>query len=218
MSQATTPDSALQQLKWRYATKQFDPSKTIADDVWHVLEQSMVLAPSSFGLQPWKFIVVRNPEVRQELLANSWKQAQVVDASHYVVFAIKKNITEADVDRYINHQAATHGVEAESLAGFGGMIKGFLKSFPTPDDIDHWSKRQLYIALGEFMTTAAMLGVDTCALEGISPAKYDEILGLSAQGYGAVVGCAVGYRKDDDKYATKPKVRYATSDVVQYVD
>lgn len=86
----STPDSVLQQLKWRYATKKFDPSKKIPDDIWHALEQSMVLAPSSFGLQPWKFFVIRNPEIRSQLVAHSWGQTQVVDASHLVVFAIKK--------------------------------------------------------------------------------------------------------------------------------
>jgi nitroreductase len=217
MSQATNPEAALQQLKWRYATKQFDPTKKISDEAWEVLEQSMVLAPSSFGLQPWKFFVVENPEIRQKLLEHSWKQAQVVDASHLVVFAVKRNLGPADVDRFIDRTAAVQGIPAESLAGFSGMMKGFLKNFPTAQDIDNWSIRQVYIALGQFMTTAAMLGVDTCPLEGFVPPKYDEILGLAEQGYGAVVVCPVGYRVDGDKYADKPKVRYETAEVVQYI-
>jgi nitroreductase len=217
MSQATSPEAALQQLKWRYATKQFDPSRKIPDDVWEVLEQSMVLAPSSFGLQPWKFFVVESPDLRQQLLEASWKQAQVVDASHLVVFAVKKNINGADVDRFINRTAAVQGTAPENLAGFGNMIKGFLKNFPTEQDIDNWSLRQVYIALGQFMTTAAMMGVDTCPLEGFIPTKYDEVLGLTAKGYASAVVCPVGYRIAGDKYADKPKVRYETAELVEYI-
>lgn len=217
MSQAATPESALQQLQWRYATKVFDSSKKIPDDAWKVLEQSLVLSPSSFGLQPWKFFVVNSPEMRQALLAHSWKQAQVIDASHLVVFAIKKDLNAADVDRYINRMAAVQGVPVENLSGFGGMIKGFMANPPYPLDMDGWSTRQVYIALGQFMTTAAMMGIDTSPLEGFIPSKYDEVLDLAKQGYASVVVCGAGYRSPEDKYGEKPKVRYPTEEVVTYI-
>jgi nitroreductase len=209
-----SPETAIQQLYWRYAVKKFDASKIIPDELWKVLEQSLVLAPSSFGLQPWKFFVVKNPEVRSQLLEHSWKQSQVVDASHLVVLAIKKDMNDADVDRYIARQAEVHGTPAESLAGYAGMIKGFMKHNPNLND---WAARQVYIALGQYMTTAAMLGIDTCPIEGFMAPKYDEILGLTALGYSAVVVCPAGYRSADDKYAEKPKVRFVTEDVVAYI-
>ena len=87
-----TPEQVLEQLNWRYATKKFDPTKKIPDSIWKALEQSLVLSSSSFGLQPWKFFVVRNPEVRSQLLEHSWGQKQVVEASHLVVLAIKKDV------------------------------------------------------------------------------------------------------------------------------
>jgi nitroreductase len=215
MSNSTlSASAALDQLKWRYATKKFDTTRTISDEDWTTLEQSLVLAPSSFGLQPWKFFVVKNPEIRSKLLEHSWKQPQIVDASHLVVFAIKKGISDADVDRYIARTSEVQGTPVDVLAGFAGMIKGFMKSMP---DMDSWSAKQLYIALGQFMTTAAMMGVDTCALEGISPAKYDEILGLEEQGYASLVVCVAGYRAEDDKSAGRAKVRYETEDVVEYI-
>jgi nitroreductase len=214
----STPNCVLQQLQWRYATKKFDPTKKIPADVWKVLEQSMVLAPSSFGLQPWKFIVVNNPDVRKSLLEFSWKQSQVVDASHLVVFAIKKDVNAADVDRHIARTSEVQGTPIENLQGLSGVIKGFLEKPPYPLDKNEWSARQLYIALGEFMTTAAILGIDTCPMEGISPSKYDEVLGLSQKGYATVCACPVGYRADDDKSAARPKVRFATEDVIEYVD
>jgi nitroreductase len=211
-----SPQMVLQQLKWRYATKQFDPSKQIPDEIWQALEQSLVLAPSSFGMQPWKFFVVRNPDLRQQLLAHSWKQTQVVDAAVLVVLAIKKDVNDSDVDRYMQRTATVQDTPLESLEGFSKVIKGFLSN-PSMDR-DGWATRQVYIALGQLMTTAAMLGVDACPMEGIVPAKYDEVLGLAAQGYATVLACPVGYRSADDKYAAKPKVRFETAEIVQYFD
>ena len=87
----------------------------------------------------------------------------------------------------------------------------------TPATVLEWNKHQAYIALGNLMTSAAMLGIDTCPMEGIVPARYDEVLGIGALGYTTVVVCPVGYRSADDKYATAPKVRFEAKDVVQYI-
>ena len=209
-----SPEAAIHQLQWRYAVKKFDSSKIIPDATWTALEQSLVLAPSSFGLQPWKFFVVKNPEVRSQLLEHSWKQAQVVDASHLVVLAIKKDMNDTDVDRYIACQAEAHGTTVDALAGYTGMIKGFMGRNASVND---WSARQVYIALGQYMTTAAMMGIDTCPIEGFVAPKYDEILGLTELGYASVVLCPAGYRSAEDKYATMPKVRFATDDVVAHI-
>lgn len=215
---ALTPDQVLQQLQWRYATKKFDPTKTIPDEVWSALEQSLVLAPSSFGLQPWKFFVVRNPEVRGTLVEHAWGQSQVTDASHLVVFAVKKDVNKEDVDRHLYHMAEVQGVPVENLQGFGNMVKGFLENPPFPLDRDAWATRQVYIALAQFMTSAAMLGVDTCPMEGFVPAKFNDVLGLPEKGYSAVVLCCAGYRAADDKYAERPKVRFSQDSVIEYID
>ncbi len=214
---ATTPQTALAQLHWRYATKQFDPTKQIAPDTWQVLEQSLVLSPSSFGLQPWKFFVIRNPDIRQQLLPHSWGQKQIVEASHFVVFAIKKDLDITDVDRFMARTAEVQQTPIEALDGYRNVIKSFLDRM-SPAEIDTWATRQAYIALGEFMTVAAMLEVDTCPIEGFIPPKYDEVLGLTAQGYASVVVCVAGYRSIDDKSAARPKVRFATNEMVQYID
>jgi nitroreductase len=218
MQAPLSANQILRQLHWRYATKTFDPAKKIPDDTWHALEQSLVLAPSSFGLQPWKFLVIRNPEIREKLQGAAWGQSQVVDASHLVVFAIKQGINVGDVDPYLDQMAEVRQTAKANLQGLEDMIKGFLKEPPFPFDPDAWSARQVYIALGFFLYSAAMLGVDTCPMEGFVPAQVDEILGLPEQGYSAVVMCTAGYRADDDKYANMAKVRYETEDVVQYVD
>lgn len=217
---ATTfsPQEVLKQLEWRYAVKEFDSSKKIPEDVWKVLEQSLVLTPSSFGLQPWKFFVVRNREIRQQLVEHSWGQKQVVDASHLVVFTIKEDVNEKDVDIYLQKMSEVRNVPLEKLEALSNMVKGFLKRPADVFNKDEWSAKQVYIALGFFMFTAAMLEVDTCAMEGIDPAKYDEVLGLKDKGYSTVVVCPAGYRLPTDKYANMAKVRFETEDVVEYID
>src|SRR6516165_847679 len=111
----------LERLNWRYATKQFDPNRKINAQDWATLEDVLQLSPSSGGLQPWKFIVVTDPGVRQRLRPASYGQPQITDASHLVVFAAKKNFSEADVDAFIRRTAATRGVSVESLAPFRDM-------------------------------------------------------------------------------------------------
>jgi nitroreductase len=214
---AVSPAQVLAQLQWRYAVKKFDPSKKIPADAWDVLEKSLVLTPSSFGLQPWKFFVVDNPALRQQLLEHSWNQAQVTEASHLVVLAIKKEMGDREVDRYVQDMSDKRQVPIDALGGLTKMIKGFMANPQKGFTTDEWAIRQVYIAIGQFMTSAAMLGIDTCPMEGFNPAKYDEILSLTAQGYSSVLVCPAGYRADDDKYAAMAKVRYAQSEVIKHI-
>lgn len=213
---SSVPGSTIQaQLEWRYATKKFDAARKVSDSDWRALEQSLVLTPSSFGLQPWKFFVVTNPEVKAQLPAVSWGQNQPAECSHMVIFAIRNNMDTDHIDRFVSRTAELRGVSAESLGGFRKMMVGSLLKDTFP--INEWATRQVYIALGQFMACAALMGIDTCPMEGINNAKYDEILGISAQGYATSVACAVGYRALDDKYAALPKVRFAIEDVVQTI-
>ena len=204
-------------LHWRYATKKFDPTRRIPAEQWAAIEEAMILAPSSFGLQPWRFIVVENPELRAQLPAMSWGQTQPVDCSHYVVFAVRKGLTVADVDRFVDRIAEVRGATRESLEGYRGFILGTHKAASEQGWLDAWSARQVYIALGQAMTAAALMGIDTCPLEGIEPAKYDALLGLDKDGYSALCGLAIGYRAADDKYAQLPKVRFPKADVVRHI-
>ena len=207
-------DTLLAQLNWRYATKKFDPAKSIPDSDWAALEQALILTPTSYGLQPYKFLILTNPALRAQLVPASWGQTQPVDCSHYVVFAARAQNTEADVDRYIARMAEVRGAAPEALAGFKKVLMGDVVHGARGQAALEWAARQAYIALGNFMTSAALVGVDTCPMEGFEPAKYDEILGLPAQGFRAVVACAAGYRAADDKYAELPKVRFPASELI----
>lgn len=209
-----TPDSLLSQLQWRYATKKFDPTRSLPPATWETLEKALILTPSSFGVQPWRFVVVTSAEVRQKLVPASWGQTQPQDCSHYVVIATRRGMTATDVDRLIERTAEVRGIAKETLTGYRNVVLGTLKKATEEKWADEWAKWQGYIALGNLMTAAAALGVDTCPMEGLEPAKYDEILGLNGTGYGTAVACAVGYRAADDKYASLPKVRYPASEVI----
>lgn len=201
----------------RYATKQFDPTRKIDSATWSALEQTLVLSPSSFGLQPWKFVVITNQATKDALVPHSWGQRQVADASHVVVFAVKHPLTAGDVHRHVERTSEVQSTPIEKLAGFEKVVVGFLEKPPYPLDQKEWSTRQVYIALGNFMTSAALLGVDTCPMEGLDPAGYDKVLHLEGSGYFTVAACPAGYRAEADKYAALPKVRFAKNDVLVHL-
>lgn len=210
------PEIVLSRLNWRYATKRFDPTKKIPSEIWTRLEDALVLSPSSYGLQPWKFFVVNDPAVRAKLLPASWGQTQIVDASHLVVFCVKKDVGPTDAERLIVRTVDVRGIPAVSLDPYKSMMVGTL-SRTAPEEIHQWMSRQVFIALGQFMTACALVGVDTCPMEGFQPEKYDEILRLPERGYQSVVLATAGYRSADDKNATLKKVRYEKSEMIEQI-
>lgn len=207
----------LKALNWRYATKVFDATKKIPAATWATLEQSLVLTPTSYGLQPYRFLIVQSPAIRAALLPQSWGQKQVVDCSHYVVFVARTEMKDADVDKLIQRTTDVRQLPANALEAYRGMMLSDVVNGPRGKAAHEWAARQAYIALGNLMTCAAVLDVDACPMEGLVPAEYDKILKLEGSGYKTVVACALGYRAAADKYATLPKVRYETSDLVRVV-
>lgn len=208
-----SPEDLLTQLRWRYATKKFDPAQTIPEETWSALATSLVLTPSSFGLQPWHFFVIREPALKDELLAHSWGQRQVTDCSHFVVLAAKTTMTEAEIDSFLDRTVAIRGGKIDQLNPYRDIMVGFTKNMDDEARL-HWAKLQTYIALGQLMASAAVLGIDACPMEGIIPAEYDKVLDLPGKGYTTSVACALGYRSPDDKYADAPKVRFEEEDVL----
>ena len=210
-------EELLEALQWRYATKVFDNTRKIPEDQWRALEEALILSPSSYGLQPWKFRVISDAPMREKLMAVSWSQRQVVDASHFVVFTARTDINAQDVDHWVERMAEVRGVAKDTLSQYRDMMLGDLVNGPRHSMIATWTSRQAYIALGNFMTSAALLGIDACPMEGLDPAKYDEILKLNGTGYTTLCACAAGYRHPDDKYAAIPKIRYPKAEVIQNV-
>lgn len=205
----------IEQLNWRYATKEFDATKQIPEETMRTLEEALVLTPSSFGLQPWKFIIIEDQSIKDQLPAVSWNQQQPKDCSHMVVLASKTGYKREDVGEFIERMAEVRGVTAESLSGYEQFAGGFVDQASEQGWIDTWAQKQVYIAIGQLMFAAATLGVDACPMEGIDPVAYDKILGLEGSGYSTVVACPLGYRSEGDKYATTAKVRFAASEVIE---
>ncbi len=214
MPNVISSQQLLAALNWRYAVKKFDPAKKIPAETWSALEQSLVLTPSSMGVQPWKFFVVTDPAMKTRLLPAAKNQPQTAACSHFVVFAVHLDLSDSHVSRHLDRMAEVRGIPRESLDKFLQMAKGNLDAARAEGTLDTWQKHQVYIALGTFMAAAALLGIDTCPMEGIDPPVMDEVLGIKGTAFSTVVACAAGYRAADDKYAAMPKVRFKADDVV----
>ncbi len=217
MTNPIAANQLLGQLRWRYATKQFDPTRRISAADWSTLEEALLLSPSSGGLQPWGFFVIDDPATREKLLTASFGQTKVVEASHLVVFAARTNFGEADVDAHIARTAEVRGVSVESMKEFREMLVGGIVS--SMDDAARlaWAGRQVGIALGNFLASAALLGIDACPMEGFLPAEYDAILGLKEKGYTSLAICTLGYRASTDAYAKLAKVRFPKEKIIFHV-
>jgi nitroreductase len=198
-------ETVLEQLNWRYAVKKFDSSKQVSDEDWQTLERTLILAPSSYGLQPYKFVVVTDEEMKEKLKAACYGQPQITDSSHLVIFMARKELGDEIVEEYIERLIEVRGTPRESLEDYINMMKGTMTVLRDNNMEISWSQRQAYIALGFLLETAAVLGIDACPMEGFEPDKVDEILGL--EGYTASVLCTLGYRSDEDWLAGLKKVR-----------
>ncbi len=207
----------LEKLQWRYATKVFDKNKKISNENWELLEKSLQLSPSSFGLQPYKFIVVENPELREKLKAVSWNQGQVTDASHYVVITALKTVKAEYIKDFIDLNASTREVPRATLEGYENMMLNHIVKGFDADLMKTWSQRQAYISMGFLLETAALLDIDAVPLEGIDPKAYDKLLNLEDTDYGAVAAVGLGYRDESDKYQLAKKVRFPLERLIQHV-
>ncbi len=205
--------SIIDDLNWRYAVKEFDPNKKVSKEDLETILESLRLSASSFGLQTWKFVVVETQELKDKLVEHSWNQRQVADATYTIVLCRPTSFGNDDVDRYVKSVAETRGQGVEELKGFRNMMVGFVAGMDE-EKMFTWMKNQIYIALGNMLTTCAHLRIDSCPMEGFIPNKYDEVLGLTEKGLASVVVCPIGYRSTNDKYAEAKKVRFPLDEVV----
>ena len=201
----------ISKLNTRYATKAFDAAKKVSAADMDTLLEAIRLSASSYGLQPYKVIVVENPAIRQELRGLAWGQSQITDASALLVFAANTDVNADTVDQYISLISETRGIPAEALGDFGGMMKGSLQKM-SAEQVETWVSKQAYIALGYGLVSAAVLGIDTCPMEGFSAPDFDKVLGLEKLGLKSKVVLAVGYRSSEDQYQHMKKVRTKKED------
>ncbi len=205
--------NTLEHLQWRYATKKYDATKKLSDEQRHIIMEALRLAPSSFGLQPWKFIHVTNPETREKLKAAAYGQSQLTDASDIFVLCSLTNMDETHVDAYVQSIAVQRHLPQESLAGFREMLLGSIKG-RSADTLREWNARQVYIPLGVALAVAAENQIDATPMEGFDPKQFDEILGLESLGVQSRVILATGFRSAEDEQQTWQKVRFDAKDVM----
>jgi len=211
-----TKAEILQSLNWRYAVKKYDPAKKVSDDDWAFLEEAMTLAPSSMGLQPYRFIVITDEATKQRLSPVAYDQPQIVDASHIVVFTYKKTYDEQDAEHFIERIAEVRGQDRESLAAYEQSVKTSTQKASAGGYLETWNSRQAYIAMGFLLETAALLGIDATPMEGFDAAAVNEVLGL--HDYSAVAIVALGYRDEaNDWLAGLKKVRLPRHEIVQHI-
>lgn len=212
--ETVSKETILEQLNWRYATKSYDKTKKVSSEDWETLETALTIAPSSFGIQPYKFIVITDPELREKLKPAAWGQSPITDASHLVVFAYKKTLTESDIERFVDRIVEVRGTPRETLTDYENIMKGSAKQAVDGGYIEVWNSRQAYIALGFLLETAALLKIDATPMEGFDAAQFNEILGLTD--YSAVALAAVGYRDAEiDWLANLAKVRFPKDELIE---
>ncbi|TVZ15133.1 NAD(P)H-dependent oxidoreductase [Maribacter sp. MAR_2009_72] len=208
--------NVLDKLNWRYATKMFDASKKVSEEDLNILLDAARLTASSYGLQPYHFYVIEDKDVRAKLRKASYDQAQITDASHLLVLANRPTFDESLVDNYIDNIIKTRGVSKGDVEGYSNMMKGALMGLPDAHK-NSWTSNQTYIALGNLLTIAAEMEIDTCPMEGFDKAQYNEILGLAENNLNAAVVLAVGYRSNEDKTQHYPKVRYSKEEIITHI-
>ena len=199
-------------LNWRYATQKFDPARKIPEVEFRELLESLRLAPSSYGLQPWKFIVARDEDLRKALRKHAWNQPQVTDASHLLVLCALKGIDPDYVKDFTARIAKSREVAPESLSQYEQAMLNSLTAMPA-QALSDWMKRQVYLALGMLLAQCAYKKIDSCPMEGFDAKKFDEILDLAKLNLESVVLCPIGYRAKDDQYAGLKKVRFRKNEV-----
>lgn len=202
----------LEHQNWRYATKKFDTTKKIATEDLNTLKEAIRLSSSSYGLQPYKVIIVENPELRAQLQPAAWGQSQVVDASHLIIFANDTNINEAVIDDYIKNIGETRNIPTESLSGYADFMKSKITTLPE-DAKNIWASKQTYLALGNLLNAAAELKIDVTPMEGFVPAQVNEILGLEKLGLNASLMATLGYRHEEDATQHYKKVRKSNAEL-----
>ena len=203
----------LENLKWRYATKKFDTSKVLSEsDLTSILEAGN-LAASSYGLQPFQFVVVEDIAKKQALIEHAYGQTQIAENGALIVLAARTDIDATYITEFTNRIETIRNFPAGTVDGYKDMMIGDLPN-RTPEARLSWAQKQAYIALGTMMAAASELHIDNAGLEGFNPMKFNEVLGLDALHLHASVLLVLGYRSEEDQTQHYAKVRKNIGDIV----
>lgn len=206
----------IENAKWRYATKKMDASKKVSEEEVLQIKEAVQLSASSYGLQPYIILDIKDAALRKQLQPLCWNQSQIVDASHLFIFCNNIHVGDEDVDALIDLKAKTHGVDRAQFAGYGDFVKGKLKE-KSETEMFHWTAKQAYIALGNALNACATLKIDSTPIEGFEADKVNELLNLPQKGLNACVLLAIGYRSEEDPAQHAKKVRKSIDDLFQEI-
>lgn len=201
---------------WRYATKKFNSEKKISNSDLEILKEAIQLSSSSYGLQPYKVLIIENEEIRKQLQPASWGQSQITDASHLFVFASVTNVDAEYITRYAENMAKTRNIPFDSVKGYADFMIGNITTL-TPEKQIVWAQKQAYLALGNLLNAAAELKIDVTPMEGFLPEQYNEILGLKEKGLHATLVATIGYRHDEDDTQHYAKVRKPITELFETI-
>jgi len=207
----------LDQLNWRYACKKFDTEKKLSPEQVDTLVKAFNLTATSYGLQPMKLQVITNTDLREKLFANSFNQAQVKDASHLFVITAKTNMNQSDIDAYFDLIDDLRATPKELIAPYRAHLTNWVAS-ESENNMDIWARKQTYIALGNLLNVCAVIGVDSCPMEGFDATAYDEILNLKETDYTTSLVLPVGFRHEEDFMSQLKKVRMEESKIVSFIE
>lgn len=196
----------LKNQNWRYATKKFDKTRKVSAGELDLLKEAIQLSVSSYGLQPYKVLLIENQDLRAQLESASWDQKQITESSHLIVFCNYTDVESADVDAFIDLTAKSREMTFDDLKGYGDFIKSKI-SEKTKEERFNWTKSQTYLAMSNLLSACAELRIDACPMEGFEPDAYNEILGLTEKGLNASLIATIGYRSQDDRSQFYPKMR-----------
>ena len=203
----------IKQLKWRYACKKFDTSKSLSDKKINKLKKAFNLTATSFGLQPIKMLVIKDSKIKTSLLEHAYYQQQITTCSHLLVLCINTQINSDTIDSYFDLEKKIRGTSEEIIGKFRKQLQDSFTN-KTEQEKEQSAIYQTYIALGNLMTVCALEKIDSCAMEGFNPTKFNEVLNLKDLNLKSILLLPVGYRDKTDFMSTLKKVRKPLEEIV----
>jgi nitroreductase len=213
----------LETIQNRYACKKFDRDKIISEKDFNTILEAGRLSPSSFGFEPWKFLVIQDEEVRKKLLPNAWgAQNSLNGASHFVILLARRSKEVVSDSDYIwntmtDVQRLPENIALQKKEHFGNFQKDDFKLLENERAAYDWASKQTYIALANMLTTAAFLGIDSCPIEGFNIEAVEKLLEdeniLDTERFGVSLMAGFGYRAQEPSV----KTRRSQNEVVQWV-
>jgi nitroreductase/dihydropteridine reductase len=206
-------NNILDALEWRYAVKKFDDKVSLTEQQILEVKKVFNLSASSYGLQPYKMIVVQNPELKEKLVPASFGQQQISQSAAILVFAVRTDFGMDYIDQFFKDMSTKRQIPLENLEGYKNFMKGSFAN-KSEDEISSWATKQVYLTMGHMLASLAALQIDACPMEGLDPQAYDKILDLDAKQLKTIIAMPIGVRAPDDASATALKVRKDLSDII----